>query len=309
MGHIHTDVDCAVESIALNRRIPRGLALSRPVTGGRLVPVVLAGVAIAAQIVYPHFDGTSRDVMTILTVVVFAAASLSHAWAEHGLRTACHVAAILAGGGMLVEVLGVSTGFPFGSYIYSDRIGPAIGEVPLIIPLAWSMLGYPALVVARLTTGRRWTGTAVGAAALAAWDLFLDPQMVAEGYWTWDAAGPHLIGSIPFTNYLAWLGIAWLMMMAMWPLTRDWDTTTQDHRVPVALYVWTWFGSMVAHFFYLGLPQSGLYGGIGMGAVVAVFGASLARSGRTIPPDGRGHTSMVLSAPDLGGHRPAGGSP
>ena len=31
-----------------------------------------------------------------------------------------------------------------------------------------------------------WRRIALGAVALTAWDLFLDPQMTAEGYWRWD---------------------------------------------------------------------------------------------------------------------------
>ena len=37
---------------------------------------------------------------------------------------------------------------------------------------------------------RRARRIALGAAALTAWDLFLDPQMTAEGYWRWDRGGP-----------------------------------------------------------------------------------------------------------------------
>ncbi|MGI9016582.1 MAG: carotenoid biosynthesis protein [Euzebya sp.] len=245
-----------------------------------LAPAVLGVCLVAAQISYPHTAGDTRDRLTILTVVLFASASLSHALIAHGRRTTLWLFGVFAGGGMLVEALGVATGFPFGDYAYSQRIGPALIGVPMIIPLAWVMMGYPAAVVARLITPRRWLGAIIGAGALATWDLFLDPQMVAEGYWTWQGAGPHLIGSIPATNYLAWLAVAGVMMTVVWPATTTWSVATADHRVPVALYVWTWFGSVIGHVAYLGLPQSGLYGGVGMGVFVVWLTCSLLRSSR-----------------------------
>ena len=44
---------------------------------------------------------------------------------------------------------------------------------------------------ARRTVERAPTRRALGAAALTAWDLFLDPQMVGEGYWRWAAPGAY----------------------------------------------------------------------------------------------------------------------
>ncbi len=44
---------------------------------------------------------------------------------------------------------------------------------------------------------------AVGAAALTAWDVFLDPQMTAEDYWRWTRRGSYR--GIPLVNYAGWL--------------------------------------------------------------------------------------------------------
>ena len=43
----------------------------------------------------------------------------------------------------------------------------------------------------------------LGAVALTAWDLFLDPQMIAEGYWRWARRGGYR--GIPLSNYAGWL--------------------------------------------------------------------------------------------------------
>lgn len=245
---------------------------------GRLwLPALLGVVAVAAQVAYPLVEGPARDRLTVATVVVFASASLLHAALSRGSRTGVRAAVVFVGGGLAVEAVGVATGVPFGTYAYAvDRLGPTVAGVPAVIPLAWSMVGWPAAVVAARITRSRIAGPLVGAVALASWDLYLDPQMVAEGYWTWASTGPHLLGEIPATNYLGWLAISLLMMVAIWPAVAG--TDVEDDRVPVALYLWTWSGSLVAHLLFFDLPQSAAYGGVGMGVVVL---ALLRRCART----------------------------
>ena len=123
--------------------------------------------------------------------------------------------------------------------------------------------------------------------------------MVAEGYWTWQSAGPHLIGTIPVTNYLAWLGTSWLMMAALWPMTAGWSRDDDDLRVPVGLYVWTWAGSTLAHLAFFDLPQSGVYGSLGMGLFVLMLT-------RAVLHDPRRSSRQSVTAPAMPGR--AGGA-
>ena len=93
-----------------------------------------------------------------------------------------------------VERVGTSTGWPFGRYRYTGRLRPEVAGVPAIVPAGVvgdgraGARGRPRRARAADRRGSR--RIALGAAALTAWDLFLDPQMTAEGYWRWDAAGP-----------------------------------------------------------------------------------------------------------------------
>ena len=45
------------------------------------------------------------------------------------------------------------------------------------------------------------------AASITAWDVFLDPQMVGEGYWQWQPASLAFRG-IPLVNYAGWFATA-----------------------------------------------------------------------------------------------------
>ncbi|WP_233608672.1 carotenoid biosynthesis protein [Nocardia stercoris] len=177
-----------------------------------MVPaVVAAGLWVPAQIAYPLTTGVARDRVTVVVVLLAAATALLHAWSVRGFRWAGAVFAILAGVGILAEIVGTATGYPFGCYDYAvGRLGPAVAGVPLVVPLAWTGGLYPVWVVARRLAGSmpgRIVVTAVGAVG---WDLFLDPQMVADGQWHWCAAHSGLPGlaAIPWTNYLGWFAVA-----------------------------------------------------------------------------------------------------
>lgn len=232
------------------------------------MPAVLAGLTVLLQIAYPLVHGPARDRLTVVTVLAFFAASVTHALQQRGPRWTGHFLLVVLPGALAVEALGVATGFPFGDYSYGSGLGPRLVGVPLVVPLAWAMLAYPAHVVgARL--GHR---VLAGAWALAAWDLFLDPQMVAEGYWTW--TDPHGINGIPWSNHLAWLVVALLLMAA---LAARAPNDRADDRLPIALLLWVWLSSVLANLAFFGRPLVALAGGLAMGVVTVPLVVRLVR--------------------------------
>jgi putative membrane protein len=238
---------------------------------------VLLGALVLTQICYPLTEGRARAACTVLTVLLGYALSVTHALLSRGPRAALALVALVTVGGFGVEAVGVATGFPFGVYDYSGQLGPKLLGVPLIIPLAWTWMAWPAwLAAGRLVTGTA-ARVAVAAVGLAAWDLFLDPQMVAEGYWTWQSPTPALPGvpGIPVGNYLGWLGFALLIMAA---LARAVPPAEADDTPMLALYLWTYASSVLAHAVFLDLPASAAWGGLGMGAVAVPLAVRLSRA-------------------------------
>ena len=219
------------------------------------MPALLAALTVVLEICYPLVSGSTRDHLTVATVLVFLAASLSHAARTQGPAWAARFLLVVVGVSFAVEAVGVRTGLPFGSYAYDGGLGPTVLRVPLVVPLAWAMFGYPALVVGRLL-GHAWLA---GAWALASWDLFLDPQMVHAGHWHFAAGG------VPVTNYLGWALVALVLMAVLVRLPwRD-----GGFGVPVALFLWTWLGSTLANAAFFGRPGVAVSGFVGM-AVVGV---------------------------------------
>ncbi|MDI6770052.1 MAG: carotenoid biosynthesis protein [Anaerolineales bacterium] len=76
------------------------------------------------------------------------------------------------------------------------------------IPIAWFMMIYPSLVmVERLVSVKTfWIRTlapsAVGGLIMTAWDIVMDPVMVAGGHWIWEVDGAFF--GIPLQNFWGW---------------------------------------------------------------------------------------------------------
>ena len=239
----------------------------------RRAPDALAALVVLLQIGYPLTEGRLRELLTIATVGAFFLATTSHALLHRGAGWTAAYVAVTAGTGLLAEALGTATGVPFGDYTYADSLGPQLLDVPVVIPLAWSMFAYPCLLV-----GQRLAGSALGAAvvggwALASWDLFLDPQMVEAGHWTWTGVRASLPGSpgIPVSNTLGWLAVGVLMVGVLQALPRR----PADDRQPYALFLWTYASSVLAFAVFFGRPLVALVGGLGMGLVAVPFARSL----------------------------------
>ena len=132
-----------------------------------------------------------------------------------GARRASVAFATVATAATLLERLGTTTGVPFGRYHYSGQLRPTVAGIPALVPTAWFSMALPAREAAHAALGRRSSPgrrVLLGSAALTAWDLFLDPQMVGEGYWRWQRHGRYR--GIPATNFLGWF-VAGLGLMAL----------------------------------------------------------------------------------------------
>ncbi|MGB3735615.1 MAG: carotenoid biosynthesis protein [Ilumatobacter sp.] len=190
-----------------------------------------AGVAtIAGMIATPLLPprGAGRRLLSSVVVGGMFATSTANAVKRWGAQRAGSAAAATALATGLVERVGTHTGLPFGRYAYTDALRPQIAHVPVIVPLAWFGMGLPSREAAHAALGQHSTPArriALGSAAMTAWDLFLDPQMVGEGYWAWVKRGAYR--GIPLSNFAGWfltgIGIMALFEVLMPPGRRDPD--------------------------------------------------------------------------------------
>ncbi|MEU8796478.1 carotenoid biosynthesis protein [Spirillospora sp. NPDC048819] len=124
--------------------------------------------------------------------------------------------------GYAAEWVGVRTGVPFGRYSYTPVLQPQVGGVPMAVAGAWAGMGLASHAVAAtlVPEGRTGARVAVGAAALTAWDLFLDPQMMRQDLWRWADGGVYR--GVPAVDFAGWLGVSALLMAVMEPIV-EWE--------------------------------------------------------------------------------------
>lgn len=229
-----------------------------------LIVFSLAGTASRLYGPAPDLDyATIASVMAIATISLGSLVALllmvrSQGWRSVLLLLA--LCAIIAGG---LEYLSTITGFPFGQYHYTDALGPLLFDrVPLLIPIAWFMMMYPALQIGhRLRLGPVHLGLFAGA-MLMVWDFALDPAMTTGfAAWVWDHTGWYY--DIPPQNFPAWFATAWLIGSLHAACAPRWRA---DHSLLPALL-------FLLHFFFAGILAA-LYGRAG-GLLAGVAGLGL----------------------------------
>jgi putative membrane protein len=209
--------------------------------------------------------GRARLMLSSVVVVGSFVTTTANATRRWGGRRAGSAAAATAIGTTVVERIGTGTGFPFGRYAYTRALQPQIAHVPAIVPLAWFALGVPAREAAHAALGDRSTPVtriALGSAALTAWDLFLDPQMVGEGYWTWARKGVYR--GIPLTNFLGWFATGLGVMALLEALLPPADNAADADRALVGEYAYMGVMETIGFARYFRDPVVAVVGGLGM---------------------------------------------
>lgn len=212
--------------------------------------VVFAVLSLAT--VGLSFAGVSIPplVTVLLTVLAFIFALLHSAVRLGWQRTLILVGATFVVS-LVFESVGVATGWVYGPYHYTDKLGPMfLGLVPYLIPLAWFMMMYPSYVIAEYIIPLHWKRwqwalgvAAVGALVMTAWDMAMDPFMAKIGHWVWDTPGDYF--GVPLQNYWGWwltsfvtLGV-FLWIGRVGPLTAG----QQDHAFDrLAVYSYILYG-------------------------------------------------------------------
>lgn len=126
--------------------------------------------------------------------------------------------------GIVIEIIGTSTGYLFGNYKYGSVLGPTINDVPLIIGLNWFIVIYCCGIsinlllnkmvnqLTEITENKRpivkLLSIVVDGATLAVlFDWLMEPVAIKLGFWSWGGDG-----SVPYFNYTCWF-IASLILL------------------------------------------------------------------------------------------------
>ncbi|REE05902.1 carotenoid biosynthesis protein [Marinoscillum furvescens] len=111
--------------------------------------------------------------------------------------------------GMIVEIVGVQTSFPFGEYSYGAVLGWKVLGVPLLIGINWFMLAYTLGDLAGRTTYPPFIKALLGGAGMALLDFLIEPVAIHLHYWNWAST------TVPIQNYLAWFIIGFTLQIPL----------------------------------------------------------------------------------------------
>lgn len=258
--------------------VPTRSAIDRPT----YVAFGLIGLLAVAQIAYPQVPEDLVPAATAATVLIFLVASVFAGALRMGVASSVSLAGIAIILGFASEVLGTRTGFPFSPYSYTDVLQPQLLDVPILIPLAWGMMAFPAWRVGELLANGWIARAVIAALALTSWDVALDPQMVGLGFWAWPDGGAY--AGIPLQNFLGWFLVG-LLVFGLWgALTRSAPEPVPNRAVDLLgpiLYAWTWIGETIAHLLFF----NGL--GVALASFVAMGIFAIPALGRALRPDSR----------------------
>jgi len=188
---------------------------------GSLVRWVLLALLLVSTVLPPDVLGPLGPLLVGELPVVIA---LLHFASWTRWSTALLGLAIMVSIAYLSEFIGTQTGVVFGDYAYSPTaIGPLVGEVPILLPLAYFSMGYGAYVVTRLIMGnvnRRLGGVELVLTSLLAGiimtliDIVSDPiASTLLGKWTWEGGGAYF--GVPVHNFYGWLGTTFAFLIVV----------------------------------------------------------------------------------------------
>ncbi|MFW9888666.1 MAG: carotenoid biosynthesis protein [Candidatus Thorarchaeota archaeon] len=194
------------------------------------VSLLIAMMAVSL----PSLSGLPMSVnilLLILYVVVLGAFAFVHGAQTLGLRGIVVFFFITAITTYFMEWLGTHLGIPFGHYYYTNRLGPLLMDVPIVIPLQWFNILYATYIMAQVALSGMMRDVSDGKQSrdgqnlfaalprllvisiltglfMVSWDFINDPYMVGVGMWVWinpkEFLGQMLFG-IPLSNFLGWI--------------------------------------------------------------------------------------------------------
>jgi putative membrane protein len=175
-----------------------------------------------------------------------------------------------------IELVGVTTGWPYGEFVYLVDLGPMLfGKVPVGLPVFYLPLVVNAYLLTLLVLDeaaeRRAVRLLATMAAVVAVDLVLDPGAVAITFWAYEGGGAYY--GVPLSNYAGWLLSGAVTVVGM---DVAFERTALRERLRACEFV---LDDLVSFLLLWGAINA-LYGNWGAVAAAAAMGAGLVRSER-----------------------------
>jgi putative membrane protein len=177
----------------------------------------------------------------VLPLLVFALIHGVMSYRMHGILIFFAICLVV---GNVFENLGVATGFPFGSYYFTDAMGPKLFQVPILLGLAYVGMGYLSWTLGRVILGYLRTPLVgaqvitlplVASFIMVAWDFANDPVWAnINRLWVWQHGGAYF--GVPLTNFVGWYFVVYLIYQSFAIYLRE--RSANDNPMPSGYWRW-----------------------------------------------------------------------
>jgi len=189
----------------------------------------------------------------------------------------------------LTEWLGVTYGLWFGSYNYTEALGPMAYGVPFLIIICWEGVIYPSHVLVDWLAGLDKKGYDFGplgsviVAFLAAsatalfttvWDLMADPMAVHLRWWIWHTGGDYfrnMNGGVPLSNFFGWFSAVFVISFtyrAVFARKARYKQPIENFSLFLVSFYTLWFFGVANVLLALGITLPVFIGAFTMGPII-----------------------------------------
>jgi uncharacterized membrane protein len=235
----------------------RGFPISRVLTSITIaLLLVFVWLAIVMPIVLDDIDLTFIIGAACLVLFLLTVTSCYHLIGGRATTIALTVAILF---GWFAEHMGVTRGWFFGGYTYTDVMGAKLGGVPLVVPPMWFSLTYIGSIIANLIVHKspldhanekfeRFTICLLGAFIVTAYDLAADPYMIRViKAWVMEEKHGDYFGET-VQGFVGWVVVSFIIMYAIRSLNSQKLPKVQPiliRRIDSMIPVWVYFALMM----------------------------------------------------------------
>jgi uncharacterized membrane protein len=183
-----------------------------PVRRVRLALITLMVLYAGSAVVPLLFSSIAPQFIVAANIIPAAIFAFLHGSQVYKLRGILAFTAICFVVGNISENIGIRTGFPFGSYYFTDVMGPKLLDVPLLMGPAYLAIGYTSWILSQVILSpaeeadlrpRVLATPLLATGIMVAWDISAEPIWSTIGhFWIWRHGGPYF--GIPISNFLGW---------------------------------------------------------------------------------------------------------
>lgn len=172
---------------------------------------------IGARICQLYADRLPTLLIVVLHVIPPAVFAAVHGTILYRRRGMLIFTATCLGVAGLSESLSLRIGFPFGSYHFTNVMGPKIAGLPLLLVLAYLGMAYCSWVMSLMISGyrkpvsglRTITIPMLASFIMLSWDLSMEADWsTVDRAWIWHTGGAFF--GVPWSNFFGWYFTAYV---------------------------------------------------------------------------------------------------